>query len=269
MISNESDYNDRHDRNDDNNELINTNETDILLNEVVIDIDINEMKDAEDISSSGELCKYCLESIDVESKYVVLPCSCKTYVHRKCLEEWFDKSGRKVRCEICNTKYNYKPLKDGNYFLGGVRLFLYFVMSFIYGILSVYAFMVPNNVYGLAYRIQDEDQRDVVIVLLIFGLIMIPTFHLLSMRKIVERMLSINLTVYKSFVNTTTLFVFNLLLILMYHMAGILMYETLDVEAFPSLETSVVGGWITYMGYAGFRILEHIFISCCCGDCNN
>ncbi len=61
-------------------------------------------------------CKYCLES----GGKMVRPCSCNDYVHRKCLQQWYEskgikheglKSGKETTpsdpniCEICRTEY--------------------------------------------------------------------------------------------------------------------------------------------------------------------
>ena len=48
-------------------------------------------------------CRYCFE----KTAPLIYPCSCKTPVHKKCLEKWLEFSNRE-KCEICQTPFVYK-----------------------------------------------------------------------------------------------------------------------------------------------------------------
>ncbi len=69
-------------------------------------------------------CKYCLQS----GGKMVRPCSCNDYVHRTCLQQWYEskgithvdpKSGKDITpsdlniCEICHTEYARAEVFDG------------------------------------------------------------------------------------------------------------------------------------------------------------
>ena len=68
-------------------------------------------------------CRYCLCNDSDED--LVAPCRCKgsaKYVHKKCLQEWFNKRNNRVvipgafnqfnfLCEICHTNYKFKQTK--------------------------------------------------------------------------------------------------------------------------------------------------------------
>lgn len=48
-------------------------------------------------------CRYCFE----KTSPLIYPCSCKTPVHKKCIERWLEISKRE-KCEICQTPFMYK-----------------------------------------------------------------------------------------------------------------------------------------------------------------
>ena len=60
------------------------------------------------------ICKYCLDSIDIELEYFN-PCECKNLVHKDCLIKWLEKRPLNCNiniCEICKTEYNFSIDKN-------------------------------------------------------------------------------------------------------------------------------------------------------------
>lgn len=60
-------------------------------------------------------CYYCLDVDEESEKDLIAPCSCKTYVHRKCLDEFRRKSYTPTsvtHCSVCKDAYQYEKPKQ-------------------------------------------------------------------------------------------------------------------------------------------------------------
>ncbi len=53
-------------------------------------------------------CRICLETVDIDNNQIISPCSCESFFHRPCLEQWINtRRPPRQNCEVCHTEYAY------------------------------------------------------------------------------------------------------------------------------------------------------------------
>ena len=99
-----------------------------------------------------DTCRYCLSDTSTFDNPLILPCNCKQYVHKKCIEKWRRKkihSTQYHKCEICLE--NYKISIFSNKILAGLIRFIYFNLSKIS--ISYFIFNITTNfIIGLYFN---------------------------------------------------------------------------------------------------------------------
>ena len=77
-----------------------------------------------------DACKYCLSDTNSFDNPLILPCKCKQYVHKNCIEKWRKKKMNSIqyqKCEICLE--DYKISIFSNKILANFIRFIYFYLS--------------------------------------------------------------------------------------------------------------------------------------------
>ena len=117
-------------------------------------------------------CRICFQ--DSSDNNLITPCKCKgsiQFVHRACLEEWREKSTNKedkVRCRICNEKYQFEGenKKELKRILGYSILFITFFLScaivnlFIFFVNRIILLLYQGQIYLFSYQSFSGEIKD-------------------------------------------------------------------------------------------------------------
>ncbi|KAL3000723.1 hypothetical protein AAZX31_09G229000 [Glycine max] len=87
-----------------------------VTDDAYVDNDVQKSQEKDEETEEKGECRYCQEE-DLVSN-MESPCNCNgsvKYVHRRCIDQWYNSKGRMILCEICRKPYNpndYPPLPE-------------------------------------------------------------------------------------------------------------------------------------------------------------
>jgi hypothetical protein len=90
----------------------NSIEMDKFVNEEDTESESEEIESEDQESPIENICRYCHADVDPDSLDIVHPCNCKSYLHKKCFNDYVKSKGKLVtNCEVCNQSYKFKKPK--------------------------------------------------------------------------------------------------------------------------------------------------------------
>ena len=100
-------------KNNNTNEIKNNNSTEIVYNNIN-NKDDDIIEEGHIIEIDQKICRICL--VEYNSEELISPCKCSgtsKYIHKECLQMWFDKSTNEIAKKECmECKYQYKYIGD-------------------------------------------------------------------------------------------------------------------------------------------------------------
>lgn len=107
-------------------------------------------------SEEKDLCKICLGEFEKDAK--LKPCLCNSFIHKECLTQWLQSSGR-IQCEICQYPYRIeKRLKVKRLTEASCMSHFYrFHIFYIYFIGSLICSLLGDQVSFLKYIYSNDE----------------------------------------------------------------------------------------------------------------
>jgi len=83
------------------------------INNIQLDFYLSQMSSqTSSINKEYEnICRICMQEVNPTDNNIVAPCSCTTFIHNECMNEWLTVKPDLDHCEVCLKPYKFKKIK--------------------------------------------------------------------------------------------------------------------------------------------------------------